>query len=212
MDKLQAWYDEKNSQLDAWRPARCYKFLIERFTTPLFIGESFLDIGCGHGRLLKIAADGMCVTTGIDFSEEACQISRKNSPGSKVINMSMEELGTIKERFGYISCVGALEHSKDIAKSLLNIVSRGKSYAEYLFVVPNSLFLFAGTEQEQETLLTLDQWTRVFKGAGLKVLNVTKDPLYEKYTGFKKFLAMTFLKLLPLKCTYQFIFVLKKGA
>ena len=103
--------------------------------------------------------------------------------------------------------IGTLKYFSDIRKGLKETL---------YFLVPNSKFLLwmftkeKGTEQPQEKILSLEEWSDVFEKEGFEILDIKKDvgPLTNKL--IKNTIFTIGIKILPVKLTYQFLFILKK--
>jgi hypothetical protein len=86
--------------------------------------------------------------------------------------------------------------------------------ARLCVVVPNKDFLLwqikksAGTSQQDisETLLSLSEWRRLIEKAGLEVIEVHQDNYHAQKSN--PFIRLGWA-LLPLRYTYQFVFILK---
>ena len=175
-------------------------------------GDNLLDIGCGDGKLVKIASESMIqnCSTGIDISEVAIKKAEKDAMLGVFYATKIEDFVS-NCKYVIITAIGSLEHCPDIASTLKKMYDLGYIHSRYLIVVPNSNFIYwkikgkPGTHQKEigETLYTLDQWSQIFKTAGFKIDKVT----YDLGRGKLMKLAMPFI---PLKYTYQFVFSLSK--
>ncbi|MEW6610012.1 MAG: class I SAM-dependent methyltransferase [Patescibacteria group bacterium] len=191
--------------------------------------QSMLDVGCGTGLLLQVADGYGMITTGLDLSDEAVKLSRKNSPHSTVVQGNGEHLPFLDKQFDYVCCVGSLEHYRDPAQGLRELVRVAKDDAKFLIVLPNDNYLFwklkkiqKGTAQREfEVLKNLAGWKRFLVDCGLEILEIHQDryPAQElkifqyknPYTIARRLLYKLIWWLMPLNLTYQFVFVLKKS-
>jgi len=226
--EIKAWYDNRHALKgeDAWRPYEAYTIILDYLNVEK--GEKLLDVGCGTGFLLKAAAERGLETYGIDISEEAVKISGKISPDSEVIEGKGEEINLPDNYFDYVTCIGALEHFINMEKGIDEITRVGREEALFCIVVPNSNCLYwkikgkRGTEQQDinERLLSLDDWTNIFRQRGLEVINVYQDKwIFQNIRIFCSSNPLTIIKnavckfiglALPLNYTYQFIFIMRK--
>lgn len=100
-----------------------------------------LEIGCGHGDLLLVAAERGFKVTGIDFSEHSCEITRE-----KLANYQAEifsgELGQHSngwhEKFDVIVFCDVLEHVRAPEMFLKQIYQAAKHGAQIVCVVPST--------------------------------------------------------------------------
>jgi len=73
--------------------------------------DSFLELGCGTGRLLEIIAPKFKSCTGLDFSAGMIRIAKKRL-GNKIefIHSPVEKMDFKKNSFDYIVCVALFHH------------------------------------------------------------------------------------------------------
>jgi ubiquinone/menaquinone biosynthesis C-methylase UbiE len=229
--EVKNWYNERHirTKEKSWRIPDAYKLVLTYFKTEP--GKKFLDIGFGTGYLLKAAAEKGLETYGIDPSEEGAKIAQRNSPTSKIFVGFGEDLKFDSNFFDYVTCIGVLEHFLDIDKGLNEIRRVIKKDGTACIVVPNIDFIYwkfkknKGTEQTDisETLMSLDGWRDRFIKQGFEVLGITKDDWYLKepidikpfsfkkvMRAIKKLIYKFIWLFVPIKYTYQFVFILKK--
>jgi ubiquinone/menaquinone biosynthesis C-methylase UbiE len=228
-EKKKSYYDSiyERKGDGAMRPDWVYRDWF-KLLQPVERGKKLVDIGCGTGLLLKTAADAGLVTSGLDLSDAAVKVSRKNSPTSEVVQGEGEHLPFGDGVFDYVCCIGSLEHYADLPKGLAELKRVGKDAAKFLVVVPNDNYLFwrfkkikKGTAQRAfEVLRDLDGWTRFFHAGGFAITGVRQDkyPMKElrifQYFNPYKIIRRVLYKLIwmfmPLRSTYQFVFLLTK--
>lgn len=82
-------------------------------------GKSLLDIGCGYGRLLKVAAARAAKARGITVSPE--QVRRNTAAGLDVVLRNYKHLGTDWDgRFDAVIANGSLEHFAQAEDAVTN--------------------------------------------------------------------------------------------
>jgi len=126
--------------------------------------------------------------------------------------------------FDYVISLGAVEHHTDLNKCVLEISRVLKKKGKALILVPNLNFILwlfkknKGTEQRDcvEHLLNLYEWKRLFIKNSFSVRSIRKDHFvsYDHVSIVSKIkykLLNLLLIFVPLKYTYQFIFVLVKN-
>lgn len=226
--KIRDWYNKKHTVMreKAWRPYEAYPVFLKYLNVKP--GKNLLDIGCGTGYLLRAANAKKMNTYGVDISDKAIEITKKESPNSVVFAGEGESLSFESEKFNYITCLGALEHFLDMNKALQEMKRVAKRDARFLIMVPNVNNHFwkksgkFGTAQQDinERLFSLQEWKNIFLKNGFKILHIYQDRWFMK--NIKIFSSLNPLKimkrligklewlLLPLDKTYQFIFIMQK--
>lgn len=230
--EVKNWYNERHirTKEKSWRIPNAYKLVLTYFK--IEPGKKFLDIGFGTGFLLKVAAEQGLDTYGVDPSEEGAKIAQKNSPTSKIFVGFGENLKFDDNFFDYVTCIGVLEHYLNIDKGIGEMKRVAKKGGTICIVVPNINFIYwkfranKGTEQTDisETLMSLEGWKDRFVKQGLEVVKITQDDWYLKEPidiypfslrktarAFKKLIYKLIWLFVPMKYTYQFVFVLKKN-
>jgi cyclopropane fatty-acyl-phospholipid synthase-like methyltransferase len=215
------WYDNAwSSGMKLSRNVKDYKRYIDLLN---ITNETslLLDIGCGDGKLLSYNPCKWCY--GIDISKEAIKKAEINALKAILSVCDLEHYPQSLS-YDYITAIGSLEHTDDINNSLKILYKLGnqppitlqKSITrlyqptKYLIVVPNKDFIgwkfkkTKGTKQSEidEKLYSLNDWITIFEQNNFNIEKVT----YDLGRSWMKL----FIWLIPLKYTYQFIFVLSK--
>jgi len=223
--EIQSWYDDRYARLgaDAMRPAQVYpEYLRSLGVEP---GRRLLDVSCGTGHLLRSASERGLRALGVDLSLQAVRVARATSPESPTLVADGEALPLASASFDYVTCIGSLEHFPDAARGLTELARVTRAGGRICVVVPNARFLLwrltgSGTEQKDliENPRTLDEWRRLIAGAGLRPLRTERDPWHLKRPRssgriarrVESWLQRALWTLLPLRHTYQFLFVAEK--
>jgi len=185
-------------------------------------GSKYLDVGCGVGLALAVGKIKGAECYGTDLSFTALTMAKKLM--SQEVNLVLSEgerLPFKSQKFGYVSVIGSLEHFKNPKAGLEEIRRVCSPGAHVCLVVPNSygilnkLKLYQGTEQLQEMLATLKEWTKYIERGGFKIIFIESDRGPDIFKDKKphkileRFL-LRFTKCLPLSFAYQFIFICEK--
>lgn len=146
-------------------------------------GWQVLDVACGTGDWLNLFRKrGACVA-GIDLSQKAIEICRRELPDGEFVCGPAETLPFADARFDLVTCMGSLEHFVDKPAALAQMRRVAKADARFLILVPNAGFLtrrlglYGGTQQvsAKEDVYELAEWNRLFEAAGLRVIERWRD-------------------------------------
>jgi ubiquinone/menaquinone biosynthesis C-methylase UbiE len=226
--QIRDWYDARHRARGehAWRPPEAYLVFLDYLEAKP--GARLLDVGCGTGHLLRAAEDRGLAASGTDISEEGVQIARRTSPQSNIVVGRGEQLDFPDGEFDFVTCIGALEHFLDMRQGLREMLRVTRPYGRLCIVVPNSNFLYwklkgdKGTEQHDinENLMSLAEWRAFFTAEPLEIVRVYQDDWFRRRTRvfananpigvIKRAAVKVVWTLLPLRMTYQFVFILKK--
>jgi SAM-dependent methyltransferase len=88
-DYDRTWKERDDLQSEEWR----------RFTAAVKPGGSVLDVGCNSGRDTRQLIDLGYQVTGLDVSEQALRLYRKQCPEARTIKMSLLDVADLKEQF-----------------------------------------------------------------------------------------------------------------
>lgn len=176
-----------------------------------------LDIACGGGYFLSIFnqhAGQRAKITGMDISGEALRIARGQCPSAELLMGSAEALPFDAGQYDAITCLGSMEHFKDIPQAVSEIIRISVPHARVFILVPNMFWyrdiaavLFSGTRvqrnQTHERFQSWGEWVEMLETAGLSVIKTLK------YNGIAKSSFKQKLKdiLIPTRFSYHFMFV-----
>ena len=224
--EIKSFYDEKyyGKASEHIRPSGHLKKLAIQLE--INSETEILDIACGTGNWLLAASQAGASPAGIDLSETAINICRKNIPQGEFHIGPAETLPFEDNSFNLVTCLGSLEHFLDPESALKEMVRVAKEDAQFLILVPNAGFLtrrlglYSGTQQAsiKEEVLPLEDWNRLFESAGLQVIKRWKDLHVLSWRwisneGWKKaplrFAQAILLPLWPLNWQYQVYHLLK---
>lgn len=211
----------------AWRPPAAFPYFLD--LAGVSGGQRVLDIGCGTGFLLQAADARGAETHGLDISEEALKLAAEATPNSELKIGKAEALPYGDAHFHRVFCLGAMEHFLDMDKGLDEMIRVTAPGGKLCVVVPNDNYwwwLFhrqKGTHQQaiNERMMSLQAWQDFFRKHGLAIETVCQDrhwflhgtPVFSSKNPLV-WLRILSRKLrwaiLPLRHTYQFIFLLQK--
>jgi len=217
---LADWYDARyRLGPDVMRPYEAYPWQL-RFLNPRR-GAKLLDVCCGSGYFLKAAYDYYGMRTwGADISPEAVACCGTVTPTSCVVVSPAETLPFKDGMFGYVTCLGSLEHVQDIDAALEEMKRVACPGAQFFITVPNRNFIYwrfggkRATEQSaiNENPKSLDEWRAIFARHKLTIERLGQDRWY--VNKVKNRLGRIFVRaaaaVLPLRWCYVFVFVLRR--
>ena len=182
-------------------------------------GQSLLDVGAGAGYCLKVAEDIGITAFGLDISEIALQYSRKLASKSPVVLGDAEQLPFKDGFFNAVSFIGTLEHFPNPEIALKEAIRVSEPNAKFLLLVPNSKYIlhyfnYKTSTQPFDWQRDLNGWKKLLVDNGLKIDNIVannKHLLNPRSSNMIKLLLKKiikpFVKYLPIKLSYHFLFV-----
>jgi ubiquinone/menaquinone biosynthesis C-methylase UbiE len=191
------------------------------------IEQRVLDVACGTGQWLAACKERGAHVSGVDISQKAIDICKKNFPDDEFYCTTAESLPFEDDRFDIITCLGSLEHFVDQTEALNEMVRVARPDAIFVILVPNADFLtrklgmYGGTQQTaaKEDVKTLNEWQELFEAAGLTITKKWKDLHVISWAWISasgwlrvplRALQATALIIWPLKWQYQVYHMGKK--
>jgi SAM-dependent methyltransferase len=102
-------------------------------------GTRLLDVGCGSGMLLALAAGAGAVPSGIDVTPELLAIARERLPAADLREGDMEQLPWEEDAFDAVTGVNAFQFAGDPGRALAEaarVLRPGGSLVASLFAAP----------------------------------------------------------------------------
>ncbi len=223
---IQRWFNRTYSTkgLTYLRPAEFYSIFMDYLDVRP--GHRLLDIGCGPGLLLGQAAERGADAWGIDVSQTALALARRQVPRARVHVCNAESLCFGDDSFDHITCIGTFEHFLDGDRALAEMRRVLKPNGRICVMVPNSRTLKWQIEGEllsvhdkdsHERAASLEHWRQVFLRNRFDIGHIHRDewPAYQRRRWFGRggqgFAAASksVRHLLPLRFANQFVFLLR---
>lgn len=219
-DKIYEGYKEN---LPSPKISKRYFRLLSPVSQPQ-LNKKLLDVGCGCGMFLKEVEKFGLETYGIDPSETAIELSKKNCKANlKIANG--EEIPYPENFFDYVTSLGCLEHYDNTEKGIRELARVLKKDGTASIYVPNTFFirdifhvLFKGdikpTTQKVNKTQTKDGWRKLIEKNGLKVVSIKRNNIFGSLRLnrkiIRKIIYILLQWLIPFNFSYSFIFLCKK--
>lgn len=223
LDDLKKYYEARyRDESRSSRKLKDYEIFIKYLKGKNPGERRYLDIACGKGYALRNAELHHMKSFGLDIAANALQEAKKNTTQSHVVLSSSEEICFKNRSFDFISCLGSLEHFIKMTRALDEMKRVAKPDARFCILVPNNIHYrldskskwgikkIVGTKQQEmrEELHSYREWRDILQRNGFRIEKVYKDLFFiRKKNPLKNLLFFVWLKFLPLKYSYQFIFL-----
>lgn len=194
-----------------------YQWILRTFSPEK--GKTLLDVACGGGYFLKEAEKIGLNTFGLDISESALALAKKEAKNSKLLCANGENLPFRDETFDYVSNLGSLEHFLHPEQGVQEMARVLKKDGRCAILVPNSYFLMTiinvwrkgstgrKTVQEIDRWATRKEWEELLEKNGLKVEKTLKYNYKTPQDSLKYRILRPFI---PLNLSYCFLFLCRK--
>lgn len=194
-----------------------------------------LDISCGQGQLVRLAAREGLHAIGVDISFTG--ISRGDFQQSAQTTWLVgdgERVPLADESIDYITHVGSLEHYQNPLAGVREIARLLKPEGRACILVPNTFGLFGNIMhvwqhgevfddgQPRQRYATRNSWAHLLTKGGLQLCNTlayneVTSPATLGDIGWllqkpQRLIRLLTVKLLPLNLTNQFVFICRKAA
>ncbi len=192
-------------------------------------GGALLDVSCGEGMLLKFAAEAGTRPYGIDFSEIAVAVARRNAPSASILVADAEMLPWPDDYFDYVTNIGSLEHYLHPQQSIREMARVLKRDGLACILVPNSFGLWGNIKhvwrtgdifddgfQPIQRYATKNAWFKLLTENGLQPHRIVKHEreaprtLKDALVFLRhpaRILRLALLPLVPLNLADRFVFL-----
>lgn len=124
-----------NKQWAFWGP-KMWPFLLKYVKKHVPKAQSWLDLCCGTGSLLKFVCKNGFSATGVDISKYQLQYARRNAPGAKLLVQDVRKL-SLPQKFDVITCMFDSLNYLTTKRDLLKVFRRVRQH-----MMPDGLFAF----------------------------------------------------------------------
>lgn len=195
-------------------------------------GRLLLDVSCGVGSLPRLAYQMGLRAYGVDFSEVALHIARKEAPFVNWVIADGERLPYPDASFDYVTHIGSLEHYLNPETGVQEITRVLKPEGRACILLPNTFGLLGNVWFALRTGRTFDdgqpiqryatryEWQDLLESGGLRILRTIKyerewprnlsDALwYIKHP--KSLIRLLLSPLIPLNWANYFVFLCQRA-
>ncbi len=194
-------------------------------------GRRLLDVACGEGSLVRLAAEAGLKAHGVDISEVAVRVAAKEARAALVVGDG-ERLPYADASFDYVTSIGSLEHYLHPPQGAREIARVLAPDGLALILLPNTFSLLDNVWTAFRTGLPVDdgqpiqryatryQWQRMLEEAGLAVERTVK---YERewptslgdlrwYLGhWKALVRLVLTPFIPLNLASCFVYLCRRA-
>ncbi len=223
------WFNQTYSKrgLNYLRPKEAYYIFLE-LLAPL-PGNAILDVACGPGQLLKVAGEYDLSLSGIDISDVAIKLAKKNLPGADLHAANAEQLPFADNSFDYITCLGSLERIIHLEQALTEQLRVAKPGAKFCYMVRNSdraswkfikNTLGIINKKGHQGAKSMQEWSDIFMKTGFKIDHIHHDQWpatrWKRWISLNDTLGKVDYKKIQsppeqIEKAYEFIFILSKA-
>jgi 2-polyprenyl-3-methyl-5-hydroxy-6-metoxy-1,4-benzoquinol methylase len=225
-----AGYDELYQEGELSQIPSFYLWLMDRLRLPA--KGRLLDVSCGAGELVKLAARNGLRAGGIDISETVMQATKRHLEYDGFIAVSAgEALPFAAGSFDFVTCIGSLEHFADPAQGVREMTRVLRAGGKAFVLVPNTFSLMTNIwvafrtgqtsvdSQPIQRYGARQDWIRLLETNGLQVQRTMK---YERpwprvsadWSYYlrrpKELIRLIVTPLVPLNLAFCFLFFCKK--
>lgn len=220
-----ALYKEGLAQIESF-----YLWLMDQLH--LSASGTLLDVACGEGEVVHLAAKRGLQAMGVDISEQAAQVAFQHVyPHGLIVLSTGEHLPFPDRYFDFVTNIGSLEHFVDPALGVREMVRVLRPGGRAFVLVPNTFSLLTNVwgafrygrvsidSQPIQRYGTRADWTYLLESNGLTVLHTTKYerpwPRVMADWGYylrrpKEILRLIFSPFIPLNLAFCFLFTCER--
>ena len=137
--EVQTFYDQAYQRHGLADSLHHYRWIV-RLLRPV-PGSRLLDVACGEGHLLAAAHRAQLAAAGIDLSAEAVRRAAARCPQAALCVANGEALPFPDGAFDYLTCLGSLEHYREMAQGLREMARVLKPDGVACLMLPNAFWL-----------------------------------------------------------------------
>lgn len=214
---IQVEYDQLYREAPIRDEDRAYAWIAQQLLKNARDAGSILDVACGGGYFLRelrrVYGTGVSLT-GIDLSNEALALARKECPAAVYQLSPAETMPLGAGTFDAVTCLGSLEHFLSIEQALSEIKRVLRTNGIFLVMVPNICWYQdilsvlwtknrKSRNQTHELFASHGEWKKMLEIAGFEVVRSLK------YNGIARNTWKQLLKdlLIPERFSYHFIYL-----
>jgi ubiquinone/menaquinone biosynthesis C-methylase UbiE len=211
VEELKEYYDHRYREDPIADDEEHYAWMLD-LVRPIR-NARLLDVACGQGALLKLAADAGLQVAGIDVSSVAAQKAREVCPSGLIVTGDGEHLPWPDGTFDYVFNRGSLEHFIDPAKGSREMARVLKADGRVCITLPNIFPLYdilhtlrtghgPGVNQQLERFAAVNDWRDFLEENGFKIEQV------KRFDGRSFSWKQSVIRFLtPFRMAYHFVYI-----
>lgn len=196
-------------------------------------GEKYLDISCGRGQVVQLAAQSGATAFGLDLSHVALVSGRPAEYGIGLTTGNSQQLPFADNSFDVMSNIGSIEHYVDMPQAVREMSRTLKPSGRAIILVPNSFSLLHNILLAYKTGRTIvdnqpiqryaarAEWQDLLEENGLKVQKTLRYEIERPRTSAdwqhyfrhpKKLVRLLVKPFIPLNLSFCFIYICQKAS
>jgi len=229
---IQAAYDEFYQTTEIQHRDSFYLWLLELLAPQP--GVRLLDIACGQGRLIQLAARQGIVAIGLDFAFEGMYKGARHTPEAHWVVSDGQCVPLPDASVDCIMNIGSLEHYDDPLQGMREIARLLKKDGRACILLPNAFGLFGNIrrvwqtgeifddQQPRQRYATRRTWEAMLTHSGLTIerlvpysevnLPRTTTDLLWVLKHPQKFIRLIIAALTPINLANHFIFICRPAS
>jgi SAM-dependent methyltransferase len=228
---IQDAYDDMYQQRDLLMRDSFYLWLIELLAPEP--GSTLLDVACGNGRLVELAARQGVHAIGFDLSFEGLQLGAAGTPEAGWVVGDGQGIPLPSESVDYLMSIGSLEHYDDPLRGVRELARVLKPTGSACILLPNMFGLMGNIRHVRRTGEVFDDsqplqrygtraaWQTMLEMGGLYVERVvpwgevnrprTGQDLLWSALRPQKLVRAAVARVTPVNLANHFIFICRPG-
>ncbi len=221
--QIKDWFEKTYAERSKsyLRPTEAYEVFLSLLNPQP--GQKLLDVACGPGQLLIPARPLNLQLYGIDLSENAIELAKKNLPEADLRSGNAESLPYPDTFFDHITCIGSLERIIHLDRALREQLRVAAPGARFCYMVRNDRtlswqlkkWLGIVNKKGHQGAKGIEAWTSIFQEMGFFIEGIFPDQWprmrWMRWINPRIDYKKAKKGMMPLRYANEFIFILRKA-